>query len=179
VGTQTSQNNLSNITSSTMVLSQTTGSTGVITTVKSPINDAESDAIKCDAKIDYNSCQFDEFFSHELTKCGIIKSKNDYLRKVIDGNYSGSKKLIEASNLLRESAVLQEVYLHQFVIGNGGPDLESICVLKHGRSLGELRYANSVTGFAEAKISLTKLEIKLVSLEGNLLYKLAILKNSI
>ena len=69
--------------------------------------------------------------------------------------------------------------MHQFVIGNGGIDLEPICVLKHGRSLGKLRYANSITGLGEATITPEKFEISLLSIEGEMLYRVIILKNNL
>jgi len=130
----------------------------------------------CTEKIDYNYCQFDEFFSHELTKCGIVKN-NDYVKSLLDNNYLENKMIIETSNIFRESVVVQNEYLHQFVLGNGGEDLESICVLKHGRSLGQLRYGNSIMGVGEAKVSERQFEITLLSIEGDLLYRLTIVKN--
>ena len=137
---------------------------------------AENETI-CREKIDYNYCQFDEFFNHELTKCGIIKS-SDYLRKALDDNYVESKKIFDNSQLFRESIVLQNEFLHQFVTGNGGIDLEPLCILKHGRSLGKIRYANAVMGLGEAKITPDRFEITLLSIEGELLYKVTILRNT-
>ena len=76
----------------------------------------------------------------------------------------------------RESVVAQYEYLHQFVLGNGGTKHEKLCPMKQMKSLGNLRYGHSVSGVGDFKITEDQLDIKLLSVDNELLYSVQILK---
>ena len=76
----------------------------------------------------------------------------------------------------RESVAPQHEYLHQFVIGNGGEELEKICALRHRRSHGRLRYGNSILGIGDVRITEQRLQVKFLSETNEILYSVNIFK---
>ena len=117
---------------------------------------------------DYTYCSANEFFHFEISKCGVItpisELSRDDIRKLKNTNY-------------REAIVPQHKYLNQFVLGNGGIKHEKICPVNQMISQGNLRYAHSVSGIADIKITKDKMEINLVSIEDELLYSVKILRD--
>jgi len=117
---------------------------------------------------DYTFCSANEFFHFEISKCGVVtpisELSQEDVRKLKNTNY-------------REAIVPQHKYLNQFVLGNGGIKHEKICPVNQMISQGNLRYAHSVSGIADIKITKDRMEINLVSIEDELLYSVKILRD--
>jgi len=116
-----------------------------------------------------------------MTKCGIVK-KDEQLGPLQSLPSLHAEKDVHMLDVYetkfsRETLSDQHKFLHQFVIGAGGPDLEKVCPLKHLRSLGKLRYSNSIPGFGDIKIREDRIEVKLISIEDEILYTVKVFKN--
>jgi hypothetical protein len=138
-------------------------------------NDKEKEP--CPKEVDFTYCSYDEFFHAEMTRCGIVK-KDEQQKPLQSLYHDDNKHILDVfeTKFARESTSNQHEFLHQFVIGSGGPDLEKVCPLKHLRSLGKLRYSNSVPGIADIKIREDRLEVKLISVEDEVLYDVKIFR---
>ena len=73
-----------------------------------------------------------------------------------------------------ESVSRQHKYMHHFVLGNGGVNLEEICPSKQQTSRGELMYGTAKIGVGDVKITETELVVELVQRNGSLLYRVRI-----
>jgi len=119
---------------------------------------------------DYNYCSTSEFFHFELSRCGVVTPISQMSQALKSGG-----KLAHIN--YRETMIPQHQYLNQFVLGNGGIKHEKICPVSQMESKGNLRYAHSVSGIADIKITKDRLDINLVSVEDKLLYSVQIIRS--
>lgn len=147
------------------------------TAPKIKITDEKFNEKDCPNEIDYTYCSMDEFFFSEMTKCGLVRhsEQEKYYHTLFDQGEAAS--LLYEAKFSRDTSSNQYDFLHQFVIGAGGPDLEKVCPYKNLRSLGQLRYSNSIPGIGEVKVTEERLQIKMISANDDLLYNVKIFKN--
>jgi len=119
---------------------------------------------------DYNYCSTSEFFHFELSRCGVVTPISQMSQALKSGG-----RFVHSN--YRETIIPQHQYINQFVLGNGGIKHEKICPVSQMESQGKLRYAHSVSGIADIKITKDGLDINLVSVEDKLLYSVKIVRN--
>lgn len=183
----TSENSLNNSQSDTINSTGMNSTTEDITgdnTTSAMVNTTSAPAPEqkkkeaCPNEVDYSYCSAHEYFHNELTKCGIKQKHHQSisLSQIVPRTSMHDIDLHEIK-FSRASATSQHEYLHQFVIGNGGSELEKLCALRHRRSHGRLRYGNSVLGIGDVRITETKLQVRLLSETDEVLYSVNIFKD--
>ena len=141
------------------------------------VNNETQLQVECPQEPDSSYCSEQEFFYYELDKCGLINKHRNfgYVNSVYQGEDNSLLDLYE-SRYSRESIVRQHEYLHQLVLGNGGIKHEKLCPVKQMKSQGKLRYGHSVSGIGDIRIREDRMEVTLISVDGESLYSLKIFR---
>ena len=130
------------------------------------IEKSSSDTAKCSTNPKKIQCDLKEFFHEQLDECGNMNAANR--------PHSFRWPKVEYG---RESISMKSEYLNHFVLGNGGIHSKPLCRIRAHNSEAELIYGNTVTGVGDIKITEKKIEVKMISLENEVLYTTKIIRN--